>query len=209
MNGRAQTVALMLVPPPTTRPVCSGIGRPLTLGLGMDTSPQSRGEIEQRRRRRYLGDEVDERTDGNHPAVRNHHLPRGARVGHDPGGSLVAERLVEQVERDGPEPPRRPGHGDELFRVPEQLRDQVDRLHSRGHPLTKTVSAEMWPTSSAPAGSPSGAARPGRGNVKNAALSAANCLRTSSLRTLRYEKIATSGQASSHAPQSMHSFGLM
>jgi hypothetical protein len=35
-------VALMLVPPPTTRPMCSGMARPLTPGLGIATSPQSR-----------------------------------------------------------------------------------------------------------------------------------------------------------------------
>ena len=41
-DKRAQIVALMLVLPPTTRPMCSGIARPLTPGPGIATSPQSR-----------------------------------------------------------------------------------------------------------------------------------------------------------------------
>ena len=42
MKGRAQMVALMLLPPPMTRPVYSGTGWLLVLAVGMETSFQAR-----------------------------------------------------------------------------------------------------------------------------------------------------------------------
>jgi serine/threonine protein kinase len=72
---------------------------------------------------------------------------------------------------------------------------------------TSSVSTPILPTFDAPPGLPRGASRPGSGSMKNRLLSAM-CGSFSSL-TRRSWAIASTGHTGSHAPQSMHSLGLM
>ncbi len=74
-------------------------------------------------------------------------------------------------------------------------------------PATSGVSTPTGPTRRAPPGAPMGACRPGSTPSKKARLSSMNSAASSGTR--RSWEMASTGHTGSHAPQSMHSRGLM
>ncbi len=95
-----------------------------------------------------------------------------------------------------PAPARRSAAGRTRCPRTRTARPSVRRHHRVSTPITSTLAA--------PPGLPTGSARVGRISRKNRLASSLN-----SGSALRSTVIASTGHASSHAPQSMHSFGLM
>jgi len=85
---------------------------------------------------------------------------------------------------------------------------QVEAIFRAAKTVMAWVSTPMGPRGDAPRGVSSAALRPGKGCVKNTALSAT--FHSPDVPSSMWAGIAAStGQACSHAPQSMHSTGLI